>query len=237
MENKVPAHIGIILDGNRRFAKRLMLEPWKGHEWGAKKVKELLRWCDGTGVKYLTLYSLSEENIKSRPKTELEFLLKIFEKEFIAITKKEHDVHKNKVRVKVIGRTNILPKSLREAIAKAEESTKNYRDYFLNLAIAYGGQQEITDGVIKIAKDVSSGIIKPEQINEDLIRHSLYTNGAPYPDMIIRTGGEKRLSNFLLWQSAYSELFFIDKMWPEFSKDDFLSIIEEFKQRQRRFGK
>lgn len=237
MDEKNPVHIGIILDGNRRFAKRLMLEPWKGHEWGAKKVKELLNWCKGTGVKYLTLYSLSAQNIFSRPKMEMDFLFKIFEKEFDAIAEKSHDVHRNNVRVKVIGRLNLLPKSLRDAIAKAEESTKNYKDYFLNLAIAYGGQEEITDAIIKIAKKASEGIINPEQINEDLIRHSLYTNGTPYPDMIIRTGGEKRLSNFLLWQSAYSELFFVDKMWPEFTKEDFLSAIEEFKQRQRRFGK
>lgn len=237
MDEKNPVHIGIILDGNRRFAKRLMLEPWKGHEWGAEKVKELLRWCKGTGVKYLTLYSLSAQNIFSRPKREMDFLLKIFEKEFEAIAKKSHDAHKNKVSVKVIGRTSLLPKSLQDAIAKAEESTKNYKDYFLNLAIAYGGQEEITDAIIGIAKKVSEGAINPGQINEELIRHSLYTNGAPYPDMIIRTGGEKRLSNFLLWQSAYSELFFVDKMWPDFTKEDFLSAIEEFKQRQRRFGK
>ncbi len=237
MEAKTPVHIGIILDGNRRFARRLMVQPWKGHEWGSEKVRELLKWCKGTGVKYLTLYSLSEENYRSRPKEELAFLLKMFEREFKAITKKTHDAHESGVRVKVIGRTNILPKSLQGAIAAAEESTKNYKNYFLNLAIAYGGQQEITDAMIKIAKKVSSGAINPEQINEDLVRHSLYTNGAPYPDMIIRTGGEKRLSNFLLWQSAYSELFFADKMWPEFTKEDFLSAIEEFKNRQRRFGK
>jgi len=237
MDEKNPVHIGIILDGNRRFAKRLMLEPWKGHEWGAEKVKELLNWCKGTSVKYLTLYSLSAQNIFSRPKMEMDFLFKIFEKEFAEIAKKTHDAHKNRVRVKVIGRLNLLPKSLQSAIKKAEESTKNYKDYFLNLAIAYGGQEEITDAIIGIAKKVSAGAIEPRQINEDLIRHSLYTNGTPYPDMIIRTGGEKRLSNFLLWQSAYSELFFVDKMWPEFTKENFLSAIEEFKQRQRRFGK
>ncbi|MBU3957499.1 MAG: di-trans,poly-cis-decaprenylcistransferase [Nanoarchaeota archaeon] len=237
MADKNPIHIGIILDGNRRFAKRLMLRPWKGHEWGAEKVKELLRWCKGTGVKYLTLYSLSAQNIFSRPKREMNFLLKIFEREFSEIAKKSHEAHKNKVRVKVIGRTNILPKSLQDAIAKAEKSTKNYNDYFLNLAVAYGGQEEITDAIIGIAKKVSAGAIKPEQINEELISRSLYTDGTPYPDMIIRTGGEKRLSNFLLWQSAYSELFFVDKLWPEFTKEDFLKTIEEFKQRQRRFGK
>lgn len=236
METNVPVHIGIILDGNRRFAKRLMMQPWKGHEWGAKKVRELLEWCKETGVKYVTLYSLSLENLLNRPKEELKFLLGLFEREFNAITKKTHEAHKNKVCVKVIGRINLLPKKLQSAIAAAEESTKNYKNYFLNLAIAYGGQQEITDAVLKIAKKVSSGL-KSEQINEDLIRQNLYTNGMPYPDMIIRTGGEKRLSNFLLWQSAYSELFFIDKMWPEFTKEDFLSAIEEFKNRQRRFGK
>lgn len=233
----VPNHIGIILDGNRRFAKRLMKEPWKGHEWGAKKVKELLKWAKEYGIKYMTLYALSLENLFSRPKDELNFLLKLFENEFGSILKKNHEAHKYKVRVKVLGRTHLLPAKLQKAIKAAEDCTKKYDKYFLNLAIAYGGQQEITDAVVKIARKVSSGIMKPDKINEDLIRHSLYTNGAPYPDMIIRTGGDVRLSNFLLWQSAYSELYFCNKMWPEFSKEDFDAALAEFQNRQRRFGK
>lgn len=232
----MPIHVGIILDGNRRFAKRLIKRPWKGHEWGAGKVKKLLKWSKELGIKYITLYSLSEQNLFKRPKRELDYLLKLFEKEFKEICKKDHDVHKDKIRVNVIGRLNLLPESLQKAIKKAEESTKTYKKYFLNLAIAYGGQEEITDAVIKIARKVSKGIIKPQEINEEVIRHSLYTNGTPYPDLIIRTGGEIRLSNFLLWQSAYSELFFTEKMWPEFEKQDFINILKEFQNRQRRFG-
>ncbi len=232
----VPNHIGIILDGNRRFAKRLMEKPWKGHAWGAEKVKELLKWAKEYGVRYLTLYALSLENLFSRPKQELDFLLKLFENEFKKIVRKNHEAHKYKVRVRVLGRTHMLPERLQKAIRAAEECTAKYDKYFLNLAIAYGGQQEITDAVVSIAKKVLSGL-EPDKINEDLIRHSLYTDGTPYPDLIIRTGGEQRLSNFMLWQSAYTELYFCEKMWPEFTKQDFAAALTEFQARQRRFGK
>lgn len=234
---KLPEHIGIIMDGNRRYSKWLLKQAWLGHKYGAKKVKEVMKWCEELGIKHITIYSLSLENF-SRPKKEFDFLMNLFEKEFLDIANNpEHDAHKYKTKINVFGRIYLLPEKVRKAIFAAEESTKNYKNHFLNIAIAYGGQQEITDAMIKIAKKVSDGTISPEQVNEKLIRHSLYTNSAPYPDMIIRTGGEKRLSNFLLWQSAYSELFFVDKMWPEFTKEDFLSAIEEFKNRQRRFGK
>ncbi|MFQ6020488.1 MAG: polyprenyl diphosphate synthase [Candidatus Aenigmatarchaeota archaeon] len=232
---KVPKHIGIILDGNRRFAKRLMKQPWKGHEWGVKKVRKVLEWCKECGVKYVTLYSFSIQNF-SRPKKEFDFLMKLFKKEALEILDPEHDVHKYKIRVKAIGRIHRLPKDVQDAIRKAEKATENYDKYFLNIAVAYGGQEEITDAIIDIAKKVSKGIIDIKDINEDLVKNSLYTDGTPYPDLIIRTGGEKRLSNFLLWQSAYSELVFVDKMWPEFEKEDFKNCIKEFQERKRRFG-
>jgi len=232
---RVPKHIGIILDGNRRFAKRLMKKPWKGHEWGAKKVRKILGWCREYGVKYITLYSFSIQNF-SRPKKEFDFIMKLFKKEALELLNPKHEIHKHKIRVKIIGRIWMLPKDLQKIIKKLETETRNYKNYFLNVAVAYGGQEEITDAIIKIAKKVFKGIIEIKDINEKLIRHSLYTDGTPYPDLIIRTGGERRLSNFLLWQSAYSELIFVDKLWPEFEKEDFKNCIEEFQIRQRRFG-
>jgi tritrans,polycis-undecaprenyl-diphosphate synthase [geranylgeranyl-diphosphate specific] len=126
---------------------------------------------------------------------------------------------------------------VRKAMERAMEATKNYNKFFLNFAIAYGGQEEITDAIRKLADKIAGGALKPEEINEALIKQSLYTNGQPYPDIIIRTGGERRLSNFMLWQSAYSELAFVDKMWPEFSKEDFLGVMKDYQSRERRFGK
>lgn len=236
IQSNIPYHIAFILDGNRRFAKRLLKAPWKGHEWGANKIRDVLGWCNEIGVKVATLYSFSIQNF-NRPRTEFNYLMNLFEKEFLSILDPEHDVHKNKIRVKVIGRVYMLPKKVQEAIKKAENTTKKYRNFLVNFAVAYGGQEEITDAVKNIAKKVAKGILKPYQINENLVRHSLYTNGTPYPELVIRTGGEKRISNFLLWQSAYSELIFIDKYWPEITKRDFTKAIKEFQSRQRRFGK
>ncbi len=228
--------MAVILDGNRRLAKRLMKRPWKGHEWGSRKVTDFLRWCRDLGIKYATLYSFSIQNF-ARPKKEFNFLMKLFKKEALAVLDKKHDAHKYKVRIRAIGRIHLLPKDVQEAIRKAEEATKNYKNYFVNIAVAYGGQEEITDAVKEIAKNVSGGLIGPENVNEELIRHSLYTDGTPYPDLIIRTGGEQRISNFLLWQGAYSELAFVKKMWPEFTKRDFVKVLEDYQNRERRFGR
>ena len=236
IEVSVPQHLGVILDGNRRLAKRLVKLPWKGHDWGAKKVTEFLSWCRELGIQYVTLYSLSIQNIFNRPKNELDYIFKIFKREALELLKPDHDVHKYGIRVRAIGRLHLLPKELQVLLRKVEKITEKYKNYFLNVAVAYGGQEEITDAVKDLARKISKGILKPSQINENLIRHSLYTNGTPYPDLIIRTGGERRLSNFLLWQSAYSELYFIDKMWPELSKRDFLKAIKDFQDRERRFG-
>ncbi|MBD3252727.1 di-trans,poly-cis-decaprenylcistransferase [Candidatus Pacearchaeota archaeon] len=228
MTNENPQHIAIILDGNRRFAKRLVLEPWKGHEYGRDKVRKMLNYAKELGIKELTFYALSCENIKSRPKNELEFLYKLFRETFKEIGKEE--LVKNQIKIRFIGNLNLLPEDLKQQCIKLEEQTKNYKGYTVNLAIAYGGKQEITEAVRKILRNK----ISSEQITEEIIENNLYMKDQP--DLIIRTGGEKRTSNFLSWQSAYSEWFFLDKFWPEFEKEDLINCIEEFKQRKRRFG-
>lgn len=224
-----PRHVAIILDGNRRFAKRLLLEPWKGHEYGEKKVEELLDYAHDFGIKEMTFYALSRENIKNRPKIELEFLFNIFRNAFSKLNKDK--IKKNKVKINFIGKLSLLPKDLREQCLRLKKDTKNNTNMIVNFAIAYGGRQEIIEAIQKIIKKK----IKPEKITEDLIKKNLELSSEP--DMIIRTGGEKRTSNFLPFQSTYSEWFFLDKMWPEFEREDLNKCIQEFKLRKRNFGK
>ena len=234
-EGQIPVHLAVVLDGNRRFAKKLMRAPWMGHVWGSKKVREFLGWCRELGIKYATLYAFSIQNF-NRPKKEFDYLMKLFEKEFRSIADPKHDAQKHGVHVRFLGRINMLPAAVQAAIRLAEKSTAKYTNYFLNIAVAYGGQEEITDAVKGLAVKVARGTLKPAAINEDLIRHSLYTDGTPYPEMVLRTGGERRLSNFLLWQSAYSELVFVDKPWPQLTRSDFIGAMKEFQNRERRFG-
>jgi len=234
----LPEHVGIIPDGNRRLARRLMKRPWKGHEWGIEKIKSVLEWCSDLGVKTVTFYLLSLENLEKRPKRELDFLFNMASNEIRTIlTDKGHVVNKNKVRLNFFGRLDMLPKELQKDMTEAVKKTSHYRNYNLNLAIAYGGRQEIMDATRRIAKDAKKGLINPDRINEETVRGYLWVRDSPDPDMIIRTGGEKRLSNFMPFQSVYSELVFIDKMWPELTKEDFARAIKEFGKRQRRFGK
>lgn len=228
MESDSPTNVAIILDGNRRFAKRLMLEPWKGHEYGAEKINKLLDYIKDLGIKEVTIYCLSCENIKSRPKNELEFLFKLFKKEFREMDREKIKI--NSIRINFIGNLNLLPIDLKEQCIKLEKETENNRELVVNFAIAYGGRQEIIEAVRKILKNK----VKPEELNEEIFEQCLYISNEP--DMIIRTGGEKRTSNFLPWQSTYSEWFFLDKMWPEFEKEDLVNCIEEFKNRKRNFG-
>lgn len=233
----MPQSVGIIMDGNRRFAKELMKEPWKGHEYGVGKAREALEWAHELGIKYLTIYSLSLENLKSRPKMELKKILEYFDREIDIFFSGDHVVHRTGTKVRFIGRTRLLPKKLQEKMKKLEEATRDYKNHVLNIAVAYGGQQEIIDACRDISLKVAEGLLRPEQIDESLFRESLYTNGFRYPDLIIRTGGERRLSNFLLWQAAYSELAFTDIRWPEITKEDFSRIIRDYQKRERRFGK
>ncbi len=228
-----PRHIAIILDGNRRFAKRLMMQPWKGHELGAKKVEQLLEWCNSQGVRELTLYCFSQENF-SRTKAEYGQILGIFRNEFRRL-KDDARLEKHGIRLRFIGRRELFPKDLQGLMGELEERTKNHDSFLINFAMGYSGKTEIVDAARKIAEEAGAGRIRPGQVNESLFKKNLYLDSEP--DMIIRTGGEKRLSTFLLWQCAYSELFFLDKTWPEFGKRDFLRCIREFGERKRRFGK
>jgi len=234
---RVPNHVGIIPDGNRRLARRLLQKPWKGHEWGFEKIKKIIKWSKELGIKVITIYTLSLENLKKRPGRELNYLFKLARKELENIIEnKKNIVHKNKVRLSFIGRLDLLPKEIQEKMKRVSDLTKNYSKQYVNLAIAYGGRQEIIDALRKITADVKKGLVGTGKINESLFRQYLWTNGLEDPDLIIRTGGEKRLSNFLPFQSVYSELVFLDKFWPEFEKEDFLNAIKEFGERQRRLG-
>jgi tritrans,polycis-undecaprenyl-diphosphate synthase [geranylgeranyl-diphosphate specific] len=232
-EKQYPKHIGIILDGNRRFAKRLMLEPWKGHELGFEKLKKLYKWCKELGIKELTLYCFSMQNF-NRPKREFDFLMNIFVKAGNDAATNE-DVHKNKIKVNVIGKWHLFPEKVQKAIQRAVDATKDYNDFIINLALAYGGREEIVDGIKKLLKDFKEGKVDVNDIDENKFSEYLYMNSEP--DLIIRTGGEHRSSNFLPWQSIYSEWSFPEKFWPEFEKEDFIACIDEYMNRDRRFGK
>jgi len=230
-------HLGLILDGNRRFARELIKRPWEGHRFGLEKARKVLEWCCELGIKHATAYVLSLENLAKRPKRELAYILKYLGMEADNIlTNKTHPVHRFKVKVRFIGRLNLLPSWLHKKMAAVEQLTKGYGKHVLNVAVAYGGQQEITDAVKAIMQKALKGVLSPANLNDRIIREHLYTNGQPAPDLIIRTGGEHRISNFLPYQSAYSELMFLDKRWPEFTRDDLVACIDEFEQRQRRFG-
>ena len=204
--SQVPRHIGLIMDGNRRFAKRLMLKPWKGHEWGAKKVEQVVEWSIKAGVKELTFYAFSIENF-DRPKQEFDYLINIFENEIKSLLKKDSIAHKNKARINFIGRISMFPESLQRLTSQLQEETKNYNDIVLNFALAYGGRAEIIDAAKKISEQIKKGKLNVDDINEDVFRKNLYLESEP--DLIIRTGGEKRISGFLLYQGSYSELFFL----------------------------
>ncbi len=231
-----PEHVAIILDGNRRWASERSLNPWIGHQLGADKIEDLLDWCLDLGVKSVTLYTFSTENF-NRSLQEIGEIMKIAEEKLFEILSDER-IHKNRIRVKVIGRPRLLPKGLQELIGRAEKSTKDYHDHFLNVALAYGGRAEIVDATRKIAQEVSNGILTPKEIDEQLFEKYLYTAHMPKqdPDLIIRTSGEERLSGFLLWQSAYSELCFLDVNWPDFRHIDFLRAVRTYQRRKRRFG-
>jgi len=232
MLSQDPKHIAIIMDGNRRFAKKLILKPWKGHEYGKEKVEQLLDYAKDLGINQLTFYALSIENMKTRPKTELEFLYKIFKETIKNIDNKK--IKQNKIKIRFIGDLSLLPQDLQQQCQQLEQQTKNNNNFTANFCIAYGGRQELTQAIKKILKNKISLEKIDEQITEQTIQDNLYLQDQP--DLIIRTGGEKRTSNFLPWQSTYSEWFFLDKMWPEFEKQDLINCIQKFKNRNRRFG-
>lgn len=224
-------HIAIILDGNRRFAKKLLKNPWEGHSSGSQKVKSLCEWCADLGVKELTLYAFSWQN-RNRPQKELDYLMNLF-RSFLTEDRSIIDTHN--IKVNPIGRYDqVFPKDLVDELDKAKEDTKNNSGYILNIALAYGGREEIVDAVKKVGRMIEKGEITDEQVTQELIQSQLYMQSEP--DLIIRTGGDHRTSNFLAWQGIYSEWFFLEKMWPEFEKEDLIKVLNDFSNRERRFG-
>lgn len=220
-----PIHIAVILDGNRRFAKNQGLSTYKGHEFGAKNVDNFLNWCKELNIKEITLYCLSTENLK-RDKVELKFLFKLFKNWFKKI-QKDKRIHEDKIKIRFIGDLSLVPKDIKQLALKIEQETKKYNNYIINFCFSYGGRLELINAIKKLKHK--------EEITEQNITNSLWLSSEP--DLIIRTGNQIRTSNFLPWQSVYSEWFFIEKMWPEFTKQDLINILEEFKKRKRNFGK
>ncbi|MCE2615223.1 MAG: polyprenyl diphosphate synthase [Nitrosopumilus sp. (ex Thoosa mismalolli)] len=236
-DGDIPNHVALILDGNRRWAKRHLSMPKEGHWKGADAVENLLDWCEEFDIKIITLYALSAENL-DRNDEELDYLYELIR---LRLEKLYNDprIHKNQMRVKGIGRIELLPDSIKEVLQRLDDGTKDYNNHFLNIALAYGGQYELVDAVKKIGEKIKKGSLDVNEISKKEIESNLYTSHLPQssPDMILRTSGEKRLSGFLMWQSAYSELVFMDIFWPEFRKIDLMRAIRTFQERKRRLGK
>ncbi len=230
----VPHHVAIIMDGNRRYAQEFGLLVAEGHEKGREKLEQILEWCMEIGVRMLTVYAFSTENV-SRERQEVEDLMRMFVLNFKKLADDDR-VHKHKIKVKVLGQKDLLPEDLREAIKYAEEKTKDYDQYFFNIAVGYGGREEIVQAIRKIAHKVKDGELSADEITERTFTDFLYTKDMPDPDLVLRTSGEERISNFLLWQLAYSELYFSDVYWPGFRKIDFLRAVRSYQMRRRRFG-
>ncbi|MET1159774.1 MAG: polyprenyl diphosphate synthase [Thermoprotei archaeon] len=231
-----PQHIAIIPDGNRRWARKHGLEPTFGHHHGYEKLKEVLRWIWELRIKYVTIYAMSNENCLYRSREERENLFNIARKGLRELLEMK-DIHEKRVRVRVFGKLELVPGDIVELAQTLEKRTRNYDNFYLNIALCYGGRQEILDAVKNIIKDVLNGKIDLADIDEEVFSKYLYTSDCPDPDLIIRTSGEERISNFLLWQSAYSELYFCEAYWPEFRKIDFWRAIRSYQKRERRFGR
>ena len=234
LQEKTPNHVAIIMDGNRRYAEDEGMDVNEGHARGKAKLEEVTKWCYDIGVKVLTVYAFSTENF-SRPEEEVKYIMEMLESTFFAFADDER-IHENKVALRVIGDREMIPPSLMQAVEHAEARTAGYSDLHLNVAIAYGGRQEIISAVKKIAEEVKADKLKIEEIDEQIFSDRLYTHRLPDPDLILRTSGELRISNFLLWQLAYSEFYFSDVYWPGFRFTDFLRAIRSYQQRFRRFG-
>lgn len=230
--SNLPKHIAIIMDGNRRWAKERGLTTKEGHKEGAKNLEKISEFCDEIGIKYLTVYAFSTENWK-RSKQEVSALMFILKGHLDSFNRKKENTN---IKINVIGDISQLSKSIQDSIIKAKERTKDNKGMILNVALNYGGRPEIINAVKKIAQMVKKNKIEIEDIDEKLISENLYTKGQPDPDLFIRPSAELRTSNFLTWQSIYSELYFPKKYWPEFGKEDLLKAIKEYQNRNRRFG-
>lgn len=232
LSGKIPEHIAIIMDGNRRFARKRGMLELLGHEFGSKKAEEVLEWCWELGVKMLTLYAFSTENF-NRNELEKKNIFQIFERELRRLLS-DKKTYEREVRVKIVGKKNLLPNNLQKLIEEVEKATEKHDKCFLNVAIAYGGRQELIDATRKIVERVKRGELMVEDIDEKVVSESLYNSHELYAkvDIVIRSGGEQRLSNFLPWQTANSVAYFCDVYWPEFRKIDLLRAIREWQRRR-----
>tara|TARA_Y100000758_G_scaffold225263_1_gene162930 strand:- start:683 stop:1435 length:753 start_codon:yes stop_codon:yes gene_type:complete len=231
-EEIFPNHIAIIMDGNGRWAKARNLPRVSGHTEGINSVREIVRICGEIGISYLTLYTFSSENW-ARPKIEVSAIMKLL---LGTIRKEINNLHQNNVRLSSIGNLQDLPSESRRGIVEGMEKTKNNTGLNLILALSYGSRQELLRAVKRIAIKIESGKLESKYISEDILSQELYTSNIPDPDLLIRTGGENRVSNFLLWQLAYTELFMTDMFWPDFREKALLEAIVDYQNRQRRFG-
>lgn len=228
---KVPVHVGVIMDGNGRWAKKRGMPRKYGHREGAKNFRTITRHAKAIGIKYITFYAFSTENWK-RPADEVNSIMELFEKYLDEV----RDFIEENIRVRFIGDRSMLNPRLQQKMLNVEEDSKHFDSMTLILAINYGGRDEITNAVKEIAEDVRRGELDPKDINQQLIRSRLYTKEIPDVDLIIRPSGEQRLSNFLIWQSAYAEYYFTNILWPDFSKKDFENAVIAYSERSRRFG-
>ena len=237
--SKLPQHVGLILDGNRRYARSIgLMDIVEGHRLGANKLDDVLTWCEELGIRMVSIWILSTENLQ-RPPDEVAGLVELIGNR-LRDAAQDPRTHRKRMRIRAIGKLEILPESLRDAIREAEEATREYDGFFLNVAVGYGGRQEIVDAVQGLLRERlarGTGLEAAiEEVTPENLEKYLYTYDLPDPDLIIRTSGEVRLSGFLLWQSAYSEFYFCDAYWPAFRRIDLLRAIRSYQQRERRFG-
>jgi len=231
-KQKVPEHVAIIMDGNGRWATKKGLPRSFGHKKGVSVLKEILKAAKNLGCKVITVYAFSTENW-TRPTKEVDFLINLFSE----VLKKEiEEIHEESTKIKFIGNLTPFPETLKEIISSSESLTKNNNKFLFNVCVNYGGRQEIVKVARELALKTSSGEIEPNEVNEELFNSELLTQGLKDPELLIRTSGEKRISNFLLWQLAYSEIYISDVMWPDFNESEFLKAIIDYQSRNRRFG-
>ncbi|MDP2644860.1 MAG: isoprenyl transferase [Desulfobacterales bacterium] len=230
---RLPHHVAIIMDGNGRWATRRLLNRINGHQQGADTVRTIIRTSREAGISILTLYAFSTENWE-RPQIEVNALMDLLKK---FLKSEQQELMDNHIRLNAIGQINRLPDDVRQTLHETMTLTRENNAMLLNLALSYGGRSEIVKMVRDIARKSVQGEIDPESITSECIQEHLYTRGIPDPDLLIRTSGEMRISNFLLWQIAYAEIYITETLWPDFSKDEFIQIIKDYQQRDRRFGK
>jgi len=230
---RLPVHVAVIMDGNGRWARRRLLNRVKGHEKGAETVRSVTRACREIGIRVLTLYAFSTENWQ-RPRSEISALMSLLKK-FLETEKQE--LLENGIRLSAIGQLERLPADVRNALDDAMSATAHLDEMTLNLALSYGGRSEIVRMAQAVAEQAAAGRIAPDAVTESLVSDLLYTRHLPDPDLLIRTSGEMRISNFLLWQIAYAEIFITDTLWPDFSREELIEILKDYQRRERRFGR